>query len=94
MERKMVYERIDAERDYQDSRWDLREKFNTTPDNEKSIAEWILYMEHHLNLAKGFVYSLNEHSALAEIRKVTALGVRAMEIHGCPSRKFPVETDE
>jgi hypothetical protein len=51
-------------------------------------------MEHHLNKAKNSVYYLNQNEALAEIRKVTALGVRTMEIHGCPSRKFPVETDE
>ena len=94
MERNEIYKRLDTERDYQDSRWDLREKFNSPVDEEKSVAEWILYMEHHLNNAKHFVYSLDESNALAEIRKVTALGVRTMEIHGCPSRKFPIETDE
>jgi len=88
MERKEVYNRIDGERDYQDSRWDLRDKFNSPVDEEKSIAEWILYMEHHLEMAKAFVYTLNGTEALAEIRKVTALGVRTMEVHGCPERKI------
>ena len=85
MERKMVYERLDVERDYQDSRW--TNDVNAIPDEEKSVAEWILYMEHHLNKAKEQVYYLNEYGALSEIRKVTALGVRTMEIHGCPSRQ-------
>lgn len=96
MERKMVYERIDAERDYQDSKWNERDqrKLGFLPDEEKSVAEWILYMEHHLNKAKNSVYYLNQTEALAEIRKVTALGVRTLEIHGCPSRKSSIETNE
>lgn len=86
MKRNEVYERLDGERDYQDSR-----KFDSNSrvrDVDKSIAEWILYIEHHLNKAKEQVYYLNEEEALAEIRKVTALGVRTMEIHGCPERIF------
>ena len=86
MERKEIYRNIDIERDYQDSRWDLRNKFKSPPDESKSIAEWILYMEHHLNLAKQNVYFLNSTEALGEIRKVTALGIRTMEVHGCPER--------
>jgi hypothetical protein len=86
MERKEVYRNIDIEREYQDSRWDLRDKFKSATDNDKSIAEWILYMEHHLNKAKQNIYSLNSTEALGEIRKVTALGVRTMEVHGCPER--------
>lgn len=86
MERKEVYNRIDGERDYQDSRWDLRDKFKSPVDEEKSIAEWILYMEHHLALAKENVYYLINEQALAEIRKVAALAVRTMEVHGCPER--------
>jgi hypothetical protein len=90
MERKEVYKRLDGERDYQDKKWVKRNEENGIPDNKKPIAEWLTYIEHHLNKAKNAVYYLNNDEALAEIRKVTALGVRAMEINGCPERKIPV----
>lgn len=89
MERKEVYKRLDGERDYQDKTWVARRTANGTPDKEKSIAEWLTYMEHHLNKVKEAIYYLKDDEALAGIRKVTALGVRAMEIHGCPERIMP-----
>ena len=91
MERKEVYDRIDTERQYQDLRWTPRREKNGTPDEEKPIAEWINYMEFHLAKAKEAVYFLNDKEALAEVRKVTALGVRCMELHGCPEREIPEE---
>ena len=86
MERKDVYKMIDGERDYQDNRWGTRRTLDGTPDEEKDAAEWINYMEYHISKAKERVYHLDTQGALAEIRKVSALGVRAMEIHGCPPR--------
>lgn len=86
MERQEVYKCIDGERDYQDATWSPRRLALGIPDEEKSIAEWINYMEFHLQKAKESVYYLKNEEALAEIRKVTALGVRTMEIHGCPER--------
>lgn len=91
MERREVYERLDAERQYQDMRWTPRREKNGTPDEEKPPAEWINYMEFHLAKAKEKIYYLEDEEALAEVRKVTALGVRAMEIHGCPERIIPEE---
>ena len=86
MERKEVYKRIDGERDYQDKTWVARRTKDGTPDEEKGVAEWITYIEHHLREAKNAVYYLDTNEALAEVRKVAALAVRAMEIHGCPER--------
>lgn len=86
MERREVYKRLDGERDYQDEKWGTRREADGTPDEEKPVAEWINYMEFHLAKAKEKVYYLKTEEALAEVRKVTALGVRAMEIHGCPPR--------
>ena len=86
MERKEVYKNLDTERQYQDLRWTPRREKNETPDEEKPPAEWINYMEFHLAKAKEAIYFLNVEEALAEVRKVTALGVRCMEIHGCPER--------
>lgn len=91
MQRSDVYKRLDGERDYQDERWGTRRTLDGTPDEEKPVAEWINYMEFHLAKAKEKVYYLKTEEALAEVRKVTALGVRAMEIHGCPERIIPVD---
>lgn len=91
LERREVYERLDTERQYQDLRWTPRREASGTPDEEKPPAEWINYMEFHLAKAKEAIYFLNTEEALAEVRKVTALGVRCMEIHGCPEREIPEE---
>ena len=95
LERTDVYKRLDGERDYQDKKWGTRRTADGTPDEKKPVAEWINYMEFHIAKAKEKVYYLDTQAALAEIRKVTALGVRAMEIHGCPPRGgTPVIGDE
>lgn len=84
--RQEIFDRIDGERKYQDENWGVRRSANGTPDEEKPISEWINYIEYHLSKAKERVYHLDDDGALHEIRKVTALGVRTMEIHGCPER--------
>ena len=94
MERKDVYDRIDTEREYQDLRWSTRRTADGTPDEDKPVAEWINYMEYHLSKAKEAVYHLKTDDALEEVRKVTALGVRAIELHGCPSRVIPPHLEE
>jgi hypothetical protein len=86
MRRTEVYGRIDGERDYQDKTWVARRTLEGTPDEEKPVAEWINYIEYHLSKAKERVYHLDTQGALAEVRKVAALAVRTMEIHGCPER--------
>jgi hypothetical protein len=88
LQRTDVYKCLDGERDYQDEKWGT----DGTPDIEKPVAEWINYMEFHLAKAKEKVYYLKTEEALEELRKVTALGVRAMEIHGCPEREAIVDT--
>ena len=95
LHRQDVYKCLDGERDYQDEKWGTQRTSNGTPDEEKPVAEWINYMEFHLAKAKEKVYYLKTEEALAEIRKVTALGVLAMEIHGCPERGgTPVNGDK
>lgn len=89
MERQDVYNKIDKERDYQDLRWSPRREKNNTPDEQKPPAEWINYIEYHLGKAKEQVYMLEDEAALAEIRKVAALAVRCLELHGCPERIIP-----
>lgn len=90
MERKEIYNRIDGERDYQDASWGHRRTLDGTPDEEKPVAEWVNYIEYHVSKAKERIYHLDTEGATAELRKVAALAVRAMEIHGCPERKKDV----
>jgi len=91
MTKKDVYSRVDGELDYQELKWVVRRDANGTPDESKPPAEWINYMEYHIAKAKEQVYLLEDEEALAEIRKVVALGVRALMIHGCPERVIPEE---
>jgi len=89
MEKNEVYKRVDGELDYQDLKWVPRREANGTPDDEKPPAEWISYMQQHINDANKGVYNLDDEEAMAQIRKVVALGVRALMIHGCPERIIP-----
>jgi uncharacterized protein YgfB (UPF0149 family) len=89
MKRAEVYKNIDLEREYQDLKWDQRRGEDEVADKDKAVAEWLNYMEHHLSAAKTKVYNLNKEEALEQIRKVVALGVCALEIHGCPERLIP-----
>jgi hypothetical protein len=89
MEREHVYKRIDAERKYQDLRWSSDLRIGDVSDEEKPVSEWLNYIEYHLSKAKDCNYHLEKNNALAELRKVAALAVRAMEIHGCPERIMP-----
>jgi len=90
MERTEVYRRLDNERQYQDTIRKENER-ETRNDNEKSVAEFILYMENKLNEAKDRIYNLNQECALDSLRKVTALGIAAGEAFGFPERNtgFP-----
>jgi hypothetical protein len=87
LDRRDVYKRIDSERNYQDFRWNTNLREGDVPDEEKPVAEWLNYIEFHLLKAKNSNYHWNKEASLAELRKVAALAVRAMEIHGCPERK-------
>lgn len=87
MKRTEIYKNIDGERDYQDANWGSRRQMDGTPDEEKPVAEWVNYIEYHISKAKERIYHLDTEGATAELRKVAALAVRAMEIHGCPERE-------
>lgn len=91
MEKNEIYNRIDTELKYQDLRWMPLRAENGTPDESKPPAEWINYMEYHIGQAKNGVYMLDDKEALGQIRKVVALGVRALMIHGCPERVIAPE---
>ncbi len=85
MERKEVYELIDGEREYQNTVRKENEQ-ETREDEEKSVADFILYMENKLAEAKHHIYYLSNEAAMDSIRKVTGLGVAAMEAFGANPR--------
>lgn len=89
MERLEVYKRIDQERDYQDWRWKQESRENVFPDEEKQPAEWLNYIDFHLEQAKISNYMLDKDETMNNIRKIAALAVRAIEIHSCPEREIP-----
>jgi hypothetical protein len=93
LDRREVYDRIDTEREYQELRWEDENKEREVLDYDKSPAEWLNYMEHHMSEAKKANYFLNKEETLAQIRKVVALGVRALEVHGCPERILPINME-
>ncbi len=83
--RTEVYDAIDSERAYQDSRWNG----DTTESCGKHTAtEFILYMEHYLAKARALASTTVEGDpeVLDAVRKVTALGVACMEGNGAPRR--------
>jgi hypothetical protein len=81
MERTEVYKLIDGEREYQNQRW-VDDKMPSGT-HVHTPEEWIVYMEDYLAEAKH-ILSRQEApgcyvQAMAIIRKITAMGVAAME---------------
>jgi len=88
MKRAEVYEAIDSERDYQDTRWNSE---TTTSEGLHSFEEWIVYIENYLLEAKGVLSRMNKQEAdliASDIfRKVAAMTVCALEQHGVDRRE-------
>jgi hypothetical protein len=86
MGRKDVYAAIDSERDYQENLWSNLNKTNNSP------SAFILWMEEYLSYARRLASTTDERPGkglddiMERIRKVTALGVACMEIHGVKNR--------
>lgn len=88
MPRDQVYERINQERDYQEA---CRAACGWEPvgPETKPPESFLLYMRQYLDQAeKACLWSASKsrQDVLAAIRKVTALGVACLELHGCPLR--------
>lgn len=86
--REEVYAAIDSERNYQDAA-----KGNAAgPRDPHSLGSIIVFMETYLGKVKS-AYSgpwpdgVPPEQALQELRKVVALGVYGMELHGAPQRQ-------
>ncbi len=83
--RAEVYRAIDGERAYQEAQHGNAKRHSGQP--EMTPGEHILCMEECLAQARQAWYRPDGGTACLEfIRKVTALGVVAMELHGAPQR--------
>jgi hypothetical protein len=93
---KKIVDILAHERTYQLFRWGVPAPTdNGLADKPKSIGEYILYMEHHLHLARVASSTLddNDPEALNQLRKVTTLGLACFEQHGVPPRKGGMVTN-
>ena len=85
MKRQDVYERINEERNFQESLAKTIFRHNAA---DKSVPAEIMMMQVYLNKAiHSFTNNYGDQPALHQIRKVVALGVRCLENHGCPKRE-------
>ncbi len=83
--RKEVYNTINGERDYQDAGHGNAKRHAGMPD--MTPGEYLLCMEVCLEDARQAWYQPDGgHFCLEFVRKVTALGVACMELHGAPRR--------
>lgn len=79
MKRREVYRLIDGERDYQQARGQ--------PD-EHDLCEWLRIMNYYTTGAFDVGDdTLDEVERLHEIRKIVAVGIAALEQHGCSPRE-------
>lgn len=80
MRRSDVYKLIDGERAYQDSKWNA---LTTQTSGLHTPDEWVLYMIDYLTEALHILSRESANTgrpkAMEIIRKVTAMGVSAME---------------
>lgn len=86
--RTEVYNAIDSERDYQETRWNST---TTTSEGKHSFEEWFTYMEDYITEAKHILSRESKQNADKRtqhiMRKITAMGVAAMEQLGAPRRE-------
>ena len=89
IDRITVYNLIDGEREYQDARW--KESISPFGVRQHSATEWLVYMQDYLTEAMHTASRETDSHCnpriMASIRKITAMGVAAMEQLGAPRRE-------
>lgn len=78
MKRQEVYEAINSERDYQDSKWGTLNDPNYV---SYEPSQFLIDIEIHLNKAKQANYDIDKKGVMDELRKIGALAVKCGEIH-------------
>lgn len=78
---------LDGEREYQLLRWGHLQEDGSLLEPPHSPDEFLLYMQHYLTKAIAAASTQDgPQGALAEMRKVVALGIACFEQHECPDR--------
>lgn len=84
--REEVYAALDSERAYQ-KKWETQ----STSKGQHSFTEWFAYMEDYIDEAQHILAREARQNAYPKVehimRKVTAMGVAAMEQLGAPKRE-------
>jgi hypothetical protein len=81
MDRNEVYQVLNAERAYQESKWSSNEnRDETVADHLLTIEVYLLHAKHELG------QNADPIKALENVRKLTAVGVACMEKYGVPER--------
>jgi len=81
--REEVYAALDSERCYQD---DMSEKYGYHSSSDRTLDEFILYIQQYAHEAGALSTHGDETQALEFVRKVGGLCVGCMERHGAPHR--------
>jgi hypothetical protein len=85
--RNIVYAAVDSERAYQDAGRGNAKRHETADNPRMTPGEYLLCMEKCLADAREAWYKPDGGAnCLPFVRKVTALGVAAMELYGAPVR--------
>lgn len=91
MERTKVYDIIDGEREYQD----LMTRNSDRPDmiEDFHLGDALSAIQFNLDVARKEWYTgaVPHQDAMAYIRKIAAISVKMMEVHGAPERYIPVQ---
>jgi len=86
--REEVYQAIDSERAYQDTRW---YKDTTASGGTHTVTEWLVFVQDYLTEAVHQSSRQPEPKAsedvLHTLRKIAAMCVACMEQNGAPPRK-------
>lgn len=92
--REAVYAAIDGERDYQIAMAGAAHG-DPSNDGKKQLETFVLYMDAYMTTLKHDLSTVWGPDAyvgpLNTLRKVAALAVAAMEIHGAPKRTAPTK---
>lgn len=83
--RKEVYKAIDDERRYQDN--EGVGPRGRTDGKDKSVGDYITLLDVYVRkAADSYAGNAGNEPALNHLRKIAALAVQAMEVHGAPER--------
>lgn len=85
--REQVYAALDSEREYQERKWGPDQ---STAGGEHTVEDFIVYIDvylHYAKMATNLPVAKRHPELMNIMRKIAALGVRCMELHGAPVRK-------